>query len=110
MAICKRPNAYETDIPAQSLVNRNNETRSSDYFYVNGSFFKLRSLQLSYIFPIQIIQRVGLDGLRIYLLGQNLFLIKDTKGKDAFYGPDPEIANFQYPRPTNLTFGLDITF
>ncbi|MGI6310686.1 MAG: TonB-dependent receptor [Bacteroidales bacterium] len=102
------PTNTNTNIPAQSLVNNNNETRSSDYFYVNGSYLKMRSLQISYNMPLQLIQRIGIERLRIFLQGQNLFLIKDTKGKNRYYGPDPEIPGFQYPRPTNLTFGFDI--
>ncbi len=103
------PTNTNTDIPAQSLVNNNNETRSSDYFYVNGSYLKLRTLQLSYTLPSAVAQKLKMNRLRVYILGENLFVIKDRKGKNQFYGPDPEIPNFQYPRPTNFTFGIDIS-
>jgi len=103
------PNHTSTDIPAQSLVNNNNETRPSDYLYVNGSYLKFRTLQLSYTLPAQLTQKIRLNRLRVYLLGENIFMIKDTKGRDRYFGTDPETANWQYPRPTKISLGLNVT-
>ncbi len=44
--------------------------------------------------------------LRVYVSAQNLISIK-SKG---FTGVDPENANFGYPIPVNLTFGLNVNF
>lgn len=102
-------NNTNTDIPAQSLVNGNDETRASDYMYVNGSYFKLRTLQLTYSLPGTLTKKIHLEQCRIYIIGENFFLIKDKKGKDRFFGADPETANWEYPRPTVISFGLNIT-
>ena len=103
------PTNTDTDIPAQSLVNSNNETRASDYFRTNGSYFKMRTAQLSYSMPTRFTEKLGLDQFRIYFLAENFFLLKDKKGRDRFFGPDPETPNYQYPRPTTLTLGLNIS-
>ena len=44
--------------------------------------------------------------LRLYLSAQNLLTIKAK----SFTGVDPENANFGYPIPLNVTFGLNVTF
>jgi len=104
------PQNASSTIPAISLSNANNETRASDYFRVNGSYFKVRNIQLSYSLPQQLVQRIMLTDLRVYILGENLILLKDTKGINAFTGPDPETPGSIYPRPLRLTLGLDIRF
>ena len=42
---------HSSDIPMLSAVNRNNETRSSNYMLVNGAYFKLRNATLAYTLP-----------------------------------------------------------
>jgi hypothetical protein len=44
--------------------------------------------------------------LRMYISAQNLLTIKSSK----FTGVDPENANFGYPIPVNITFGLNLSF
>jgi hypothetical protein len=97
-------------LPAVSLVNTNDEFRSSDYLYVNGSYAKLRNLQLSYSFSNEFLTKMRLHTLRIYLMGENLFSIKDNSGVDKMYAPDPEKPYLEYPLTRNYTIGLDIAF
>ena len=104
------PQNTGSSIPAVSLVNANDETRSSDYFIENASYLKLRNLQLGYNLPAGIVKRMHMTDLRFYLLGENLFTISDRKGVNQFTGPDPENPSNYYPRPTRLTLGLNLTF
>lgn len=94
-------------VPALSLVDANTETRPSDFFIVNGSYAKLRNVQLGYAFPQSLIHGLKMEGLRLYVVGQNLFVVKS---KD-YFGKDPErIGSLDYwPQPTTITFGLNIT-
>lgn len=96
-------------IPALSLVNANNETRTSNYFIENGSYLKMRNLQIGYNIDDKA-KKLGFNDLDIYVSGQNLFTIKKRKGKDAFTGPDPENPANLYPRPTSYTVGVHFTF
>lgn len=102
------PQNPSSDIPMLSAVNRNNETRSSNYMLVKGDYFKIRNATLSYTLPRNISQKLKVDLLRIYLMGENFLLIKPT-GKGSFTGPDPETPGTLYPRPVVLTMGVNVT-
>ncbi len=94
-----------SDIPAVSVQDNNNEKRVSSYFVEDGSFAKLRTVQIGYNVPSKALERIHLQRLRFYLSAQNLFTIKSRN----FTGVDPENANFGYPIPVNVTFGLNVS-
>ncbi len=96
-----------SDIPMLTLVDANNETRPSDYFLLNSSYFKMRNIQLGYSFPLAAIEPLHMDRLRIFLMGENLFWFKSKE----FAGADPEVTDWNLiPVPTSVTFGLNVTF
>ncbi len=96
----------DSDIPALSLSDNNNEKRVSSYWVENGSYLKLRTVQLGYNFPKSIASRLQMQRLRMYLSAQNLLTFKSS----SFTGVDPENPNYGYPIPLNITFGLNVTF
>ncbi len=100
------PTNMGSNIPAISTMDNNNEKRVSSYFVENGSYAKLRTIQLGYNFPKSICEKMHMERLRMYLSAQNLFTIKSK----SFTGVDPENANFGYPIPLNVTFGLNVSF
>jgi len=104
------PQNTTSTIPALSLVNANNETRTSNYFIENASYMKLRNAQLSYEIQYKGLKKIGIASTRVYILGQNLLTIKKTTGSDRFTAPDPENSGNLYPRPTTITFGANLTF
>ncbi|GAA4442506.1 TonB-dependent receptor [Pontibacter saemangeumensis] len=104
------PENTGSSIPALTLADNNDERRLSSYYINNGSYLKLRHLQVGYTIPQNVLEPVFVKNLRVYLRGENLLTIKDNKGDNKFAGPDPETPNDQYPRPTRLTFGLNVTF
>ena len=100
------PQNNGSNIPAISTMDNNNEKRVSTYFVENGSFAKLRTIQLGYNLPKTICNKMYMERLRLYLSAQNLLTIKSKK----FTGVDPENANYGYPIPLNITFGLNVSF
>ncbi len=100
------PTNTSSSIPALSRSDANNEKRVSTYFVEDGSYLKLRNLQLGYTLPQKLTQRIAMQKLRFYLSAQNLLTIKSKN----FTGVDPENPNFGYPIATNVTFGLNVTF
>ena len=100
------PTNTGSTIPAVSLINTNNENRASTYFIENASYMKLRNLQLGYSLPNTLVEKVKLQGIRVYVQAQNVFTVK-SKGYTA---PDPEVTNYQYPIPRIFTTGLNVTF
>ncbi len=87
----------------------------SSYFVEDGSFFRLQSVTLGYTVPG--IKKAGLEKIRFYLTGENLFTLTGYSGIDPEVGiPDnvldgPGIDRFNsYPRPRTFSLGVNISF
>ncbi len=107
------PENTNTDIPALSLTDDNNESRFSTYYVENGSYMKMKYLKLSYSLPEKIIRKIGASGLEVFGQVENVFTITKYKGLDpellpAEYGA--RIDNGAYPRPRTFTLGLNLQF
>ena len=100
------PTNPDSDIPALSRSDLNNEKRVSTYFIENGYFLKLRNIQIGYNLPEKVLEKMKMSRMRFYLSAQNLLTIQSRD----FTGVDPENPNYGYPIPINLTFGLNIGF
>ena len=100
------PSNPDSNIPALTTSDTNNEGRVSSYYIENGSYAKLRTIQLGYNLPKQVVSKLYLDRIRLYASAQNLITIKSSK----FTGVDPENPGFNYPIPLNLTFGVNVSF
>ena len=100
------PNNPNSNIPAVSTMDNNNEKRVSSYFVENGSFAKMRNIQLGYNFGSRVCDKLHISRLRMYVSAQNLLTIKSK----SFTGVDPENPNFGYPIPLNITYGLNVSF
>ena len=81
----------------------------------DASFLRLNTLTLGYTLPVQAVRRIGLDRLRFYFTGSNLFVA--TK----YTGFDPEVSTKgnaltpgvdfgAYPRSRSYVFGMNLTF
>ena len=98
------PQNTGSKIPALSLLNHNGEDRTSDFYYVNASYFKLRNVMLGYNLPKNLANSIKMESLRVFVSGQNLFAFKSKQ----FTSKDPERANTfdLWPVPTAVTFGI----
>ncbi|OFY11327.1 MAG: hypothetical protein A2X05_05595 [Bacteroidetes bacterium GWE2_41_25] len=103
------PQNNTSSIPSASLVNPNQETRSSNYLLRNGSYFKLRSMSLGYTLPSTFAQKIKVDLLRVYAMGENFLLIRPND-ENRFTGQDPETPGTTYPRPVSFTLGINASF
>jgi len=100
------PTNPNSNIPALSTNNNNNETRVSTYFVEDGSFLKLRNLQLGYNLPKKACDKMMMQNWRWYLSASNVFTIHSAK----YTGADPENPTFGYPIPLTVTIGTKVTF
>jgi len=102
------PQNPHSSVPALSISNLNFEDRASNFYYVNTSYFKIRDLSVGYNLPLSIARSMKMQGLRVYVSGQNLVAFKHK----AFLSKDPERANSfaLWPKPTSYTFGLNASF
>ncbi len=93
-------------IPMLTTNNTGDEGRTSSYFVENGSYAKLRTLQLGYSLPSKLLSKLRMTKARVYLSGQNLLTIKSN----SLTCSDPENPNWAYPIPTSMSFGLQLEF
>ncbi len=98
----------DSDIPSPTLSDTNGELRTSSYLIEDGSYLKLREVTLGYNLPEAVTGTLNLNRARVYARGENLFIVET--GSDEFTGPDPETANFTFPRPRQWTFGVRLGF
>lgn len=97
--------------PRYSFVDANTNTRASDRYVEDGTFVKIKDLQLGYTLPKSLINSKTINRIRIYAQVKNLYTF--TK----YSGYDPEIAGgiFEsgidrgaYPQARTYSVGLDI--
>lgn len=110
-----RPDNAHSLIPALNTADVNNQTRPSTYFVEDGSFFRLKTVSLSYTLPSDSLGRVGLRNARIYLQGENLINLTNFTGFDyevrGLSRTGIGIAGLNlYPHTRSLTFGLSLDF
>jgi len=86
----KYPRAFATD--------PNTNLRNSSYFVENGSFLRVKNIQLGYSIPSEILTKLKMSHVRFYTSVQNPFTI--TK----YSGVDPEVGN---AGGNNLSAGID---
>lgn len=101
-------------LPRLTNANPNGNWASSDLYIKDGSYLRLKNLQLGYTLPATISQRVSISKLRLYVAGENLLTFT---GYDGF---DPELASGNYftigvdkgiyPQARTISFGANITF
>lgn len=79
---------------------------ASTWWLRNADFLRLKSIELGYTFPDAWMSKAGIEKLRVYINGSNLFTI------DKFKVADPEIDGYitSYPLSRSITVGAGITF
>ena len=69
------------DQPSDQTVSLNNMGQT-DRWLENGSYVRLRNVEIGYNFTSSLLKRITFSGARIYVSGQNLFTITKYKGLD----------------------------
>ena len=90
--------------PLGSPTNTENSTR----FIEDGSYLRLKNLQIGYTFPLKWTQKFHCSRLRLYATASNLLTITKYKGYDPEVGGGVDYGN--YPQSRTFTFGLNATF
>jgi len=105
------PNNQNTMIAELRYMRTYYDSYPDTHWLQDGSFIRLQNLMIGYTF-----KDIGFESLRIYVSGQNLFLITD------YNGYDPEVQTFQdgqfgqgiddfgAPRSKTYTIGLNLNF
>ncbi|MFN8349141.1 MAG: TonB-dependent receptor [Spirosomataceae bacterium] len=85
--------------------NDNYSSQRSSFYVEPGSYFRAKNLTLGYTLPAALTSKIGLDRVRVYVQGQNLFTITKYTGFD----PDVTITNITegYNARRDLSMGVD---
>ena len=91
----------------------------TDWAMDDASFLRLQSLTVGYTLPETITKKAGIQRLRLYVTGTNLFVISSYPGFDpevssyarnsSYSGLTPGIDFSSYPKSRAFTFGLNVT-
>lgn len=112
-------NNRNTDIPRYVSGNDNNGTNwgYTDRWLENGSFLRLKTLELGYTFPKAWTSKAKMQNLRVYTAMENLFTITSYKGYNPDLGVNPGESimtrgcdSGRYPTARTITFGLQLNF
>lgn len=104
-ALWPRLTSYEVQNGSGGSLSSNN-TQSSTWFMRNGSFLRIKQIELGYSLPKKWIQKVKVDRLRIYATGSNLFAFSKFKLWDVEMGGE----GLGYPVQKVLNFGVQVGF
>lgn len=109
-----RPDNTNTDIPEARLYRGNGNQPSSRYIY-DGSYLRIRNLNFAYNLPRELLKKVGVDRLKVYISATNLATFTKYKGWDPEVNADSFSSNFAIgndfytpPMPRTILFGLNI--
>lgn len=131
----RRIDLYKVNLPAYMLdrwtgpgssnkiprLTRNDENRnwqSSDLYVKNGSYLRLRSLQLGYTLPADLTRKVKIQNLRLYVNAENLLTITPYEGFDpeissgttTVIGTSLGVDRGVYPQARTISLGLNASF
>ena len=107
-----------TDVPRVETNGSTNNSRISSHYVEDGSYIRLKAITIGYDFSKNLLDRIGISGLRVYATGENLFTITDYSGFDPevnAYGGDSNagvrnqvlgVDYGTYPQTRNIIFGI----
>lgn len=108
------PNNTDTSVPRAVFSDPNGNLLESDRFLEDGSFVRLRQVQLGYSLPESILERISVDKLRLYFTAENLLTFTKYTGIDPEFSRgsvlNTGVDNFIYPFTRSYTIGLQLTF
>ena len=90
--------------PLGSPTNTANSTR----FLEDGSYLRLKNLQIGYTLPVELTKKAYISRLRFYVTATNLFTVTKYSGYDPEVGGGVDYGN--YPQSRTFTFGLNANF
>lgn len=112
------------ETPRYTWSDVNNNYRVSDLYIEDGSYMKVKNIQLGYNIPKKLLDKIQIQAWRFYVSGENLFTFTNYSGADPEIGSityeDPEtgaknslnsgIDRGIYPQARTFRFGTSITF
>lgn len=107
------PDNPNTNVPRPHYLDPNGNARQSTRFVQNADYVKLQNAEIGYTLPLK--KELVISRARLYLSGQNLFVISKYKGYDPDFNSNDGLFtrgfdNGSFPNPRTILFGVDVTF
>ncbi|HLT08250.1 MAG TPA: TonB-dependent receptor [Cyclobacteriaceae bacterium] len=105
-------NRWTVDNPSSEhprIANRSDQyfSHGNTYWFRKADYMRLKNFEIGYTLPVSITQKVGINNVRIYANGLNLFTIDKLK----VYDPESSNETGQYyPQARVINTGLSVTF
>ena len=107
------PERPDATVPkASNTANFSTSGQVNGYYIEDGSFLKLKNLQLGYTLPQSVVSRIKMKSLRVYVQAVNLFTFTKYSGMDPELGGDDRAFGSDtgnYPNVKQVIFGLNLT-
>ena len=115
-----RPDNPNTDMPRFSKVDgTDNKLAYTDRWLEDGSYIRLKTIDLGYTFPKQWLQKAMIQNLRLYVSMENLFTLTKYTGYTPDLGESSStgvsynvfsrgIDQGRYPIPRTFSFGIQL--
>lgn len=91
--------------PRVSWIGSANNKLPSTRFLENGAYTRLKNLQLGYTFSDNVVKKLAMRSLRVYVGGQNLFTLTQYPGMDPEMGTSNNVNSEQFSGP--VAVGID---
>ena len=118
-----RPDNQNTDIPRFSKTDcTDNGLAYTDRWLEDGSYFRLKTLDIGYSLPKNLLKKVKLENVRIYTSMENLFTLSKYSGYSPDLGESGSVdigASYsvfsrgidqgRYPLPRTISFGIQVS-
>lgn len=103
------PENRDAMFPRLAFNNSNNQ-QSSSFWIKDAAYLRLKNLQLGYTIPKNIISKIGISNLRLYVSQDNMFTI--SKFWKYFDVESPVLSGYGnfYPIMRTTTIGIDLSF
>jgi TonB-linked SusC/RagA family outer membrane protein len=117
-----RPGNTSSSRPRAIVSDPNNNSRISSFWLEDGSYLRVKNVQLGYTLPGSLMSRANIVKFRIYLSVQNLFTFTNYTGLDPEVGTSEHTSNVGaptlnvgvddgiYPQARTFTIGLQVDF
>ena len=103
------PENRYTDVP-RLQTNDLNQGCSGDRALTKASYLSLRNLTLGYSLPKNWLQKVHIEKLRLYIVGDNLFLLSARRGFDPRQSILDGQTGYNYSAMRTVSFGINLEF
>ncbi len=100
----------ETDVPRFVYNNNSQSWEQSSRYLEDGSFLRLRNVNLNYRLPSRWTSSIGVEAANVFINGDNLFVLTKYAGNDPEQGLSGLTNTSTVPNVRTVTFGVSLNF